>query len=160
MEGVGEDGRMYLLDRPDLGAVQNKLWMLYLHAENQRDELKDQLKYKVDQLARREVGLLEWQDALSNKEHKLEHGEDNLSVLMHELRVKDMLLADKDIEIRKRDRELEDGVRQCKEDVRREVEVCCCVLCCFIIVLFRNIRGFMAVRKGPMTMGGRCVCCL
>ena len=59
----------------------------------------------------------------------LESGEDNICGLMRELRVKDMLLADKDIEIKKKDRELEDNLRQCKEDVRREVEVGCCVLC-------------------------------
>ena len=76
---------------------------------------------------------------------------------MRELRVKDMLLADKDIEIRKKDRELEDSVRQAREDVRREVEVGCCVLCYFIIVLFRNISAYMAVIRGRMTMGGRCV---
>ena len=111
MEGVGEDGRMFLLKRPNADAVQNKLWMLYLNAEKQRDEMKDQLKFKVEQLARREEGLREWQDALSNKEYKLEHGEDNLSALMRELRVKDMLLADKDCLIKQRDREIEDGVR-------------------------------------------------
>ena len=74
MEGVGDDGRFYLLDRPSPEAVQNRLWMLYLAAEKKKDELRDQLKFKVDQLARKEEGLLEWQDALSNKEHKLETG--------------------------------------------------------------------------------------
>ena len=129
MEGVGDDGRFYLLDRPSPDAVQNKLWMLYMHAEKERDSLREQLKFKVDQLNRKEESLLEWQDALSSKEVKLESGEDNLCWLMRELRVKDMLLADKDIVIRKKDRELEDNIRQCKEDVRREVEVGCCVLC-------------------------------
>ena len=83
----------------------------------------------MEQLTRREEGLIEWQDALSSKELKLESGEDNICGLMHELCIKDMLLADKDIEIKKKDRELEDNMRQCKEDVRKEVEVGCCVLC-------------------------------
>ena len=52
-----------------------------------------------------------------------ESGKDSLCGMMRELRVKDMLLVDKDIEIRKKDRELEDCVRQAREDVRREVEV-------------------------------------
>ena len=72
MEGVGDDGRFYLLDQPSNEEVQNQLWMLYLASEKKRQELKDQLKFKVDQLARKEEGLLEWQDALSRKEQKLE----------------------------------------------------------------------------------------
>ena len=80
-------------------------------------------------MTRREEGLNEWQDALSTKELKLESGEDNICGLMRELRIKDMLIADKEIEIKRKDRELEDNKRQCQEDVRREVEVGCCMLC-------------------------------
>ena len=40
VEGVGTDGRMYILERPSNEAVQNKLWMLYLNAEEKKDELK------------------------------------------------------------------------------------------------------------------------
>ena len=47
VEGVGNDGRIYILERPSPEAVQNKLWMLYLNAEEKKDELKNQLKYKV-----------------------------------------------------------------------------------------------------------------
>ena len=112
------------MDRPSPEAVQNRLWMLLLSAEQKRDELRDRLKFKVDQLNRREEGLLEWENEVANREWKLEHGEDNLCGMMRELRVKDMLLADKDIEIKKKDRQLEDNVRQAMEDVRREVEVC------------------------------------
>ena len=157
MEGVGNDGQFYLLDRPSNEEVQNRLWMLYLASEKKRQELKDQLKFKVEQLARKEEGLLEWQDALSNKEQKLENGEDNLCSLMREIRIKDMLLVDKDIELKKKDREIEDNLRQCKEDVRREVEVCWCVLCCCIIVLLRIIEGSMGVIVDRMMRGGRCV---
>ena len=117
------------MERPSPEAVQNKLWMLYLDAEQKRDELKSQLKYKVEQLACKEEGLIEWQDALANKEVKIESGEDSICNMMRELYLKDMLIADKEIEIKKKDREIEDHHRQCKEDVRREVEVGCCVLC-------------------------------
>ena len=47
MEGVGNDGRFFLLERPSPEAVQNKLWMLYQNAEQKKDEMRDQLKYKV-----------------------------------------------------------------------------------------------------------------
>ena len=157
MEGVGDDGRLFLLERPSPEALQNKLWMLYLDAEQKRDELKSQLKYKVEQLTRKEEGLIEWQDALAIKEVKIESGKDSLCNMMRELHMKDMLLVDKEIEIKKKDREIEDHLRQCKEDVRREVEVGCCVLCCFIIVLLRIIEGSMGVRKDHMMTGGRCV---
>ena len=137
MEGVDNHGRFYLFDRPSPQAVQNKLWMLLLSAEQSRDELRDQLKYKVETLARREEGLLEWQNTLGTREWKLESGEDSLCSMMRELRVKDMLLGDKDDEIRKIRREMEDSVRHAREDVCREVEVGCCVWCCFLLCLFR-----------------------
>ena len=83
----------------------------------------------MEQLTRKEESLIEWHDALSSRELKLESGEDNLCSLIRKIRIKDSLLSDKDIIINKKDREMEDILRQCREDVRREVEVCCCVLC-------------------------------
>ena len=80
-------------------------------------------------MTHKEESLIEWQDALCSRGLKLESGEDNLWDLMREIRIKDTLLPDKDIEIKRKDREMEDMLRQCKEDVRREVEVGCCVLC-------------------------------
>ena len=44
VEGVGKDGRMYILERPSPEAVQKKLWMFYLHSKEKKDELKSQLK--------------------------------------------------------------------------------------------------------------------
>ena len=99
--------------------------------------MRDQLKYKVETLARREEGFLEWQNTLATREWKLESGEDSLCNMMRELQVKDMLLGDKDDEIRKIRREMEDSVRHAREDVRREVEVGCCVWCYFLLCLFR-----------------------
>ena len=49
---------------------------------------------------------------------------------MREIRIKDSLLAEKDVLIGKKDRDIEDIRRECQEDVRREVEVCECVVCC------------------------------
>ena len=50
----------------------------------------------MEQLTRREEDLKEWQNALSDKELKIESGEDSICGLMKELRLKDMLLSDKD----------------------------------------------------------------
>ena len=43
---------------------------------------------------------------------------------MREIRIKDSLLADKDVLINKKDRDMEDLRRECREDISREVEVC------------------------------------
>ena len=123
MEGVDSHGRFYLLDHPSPQAVQDKLWMLLLPAEKSRDEMRDQLKYKVETLVRREAGLLEWQNALDTRERKIDSGEESLCNLMRELRVKDTVIVDKDVENRRIRKELEDSVRQAREDVRREIEV-------------------------------------
>ena len=98
--------------------------MLLIDAEQKRDEYQDRLRFKVDALKRKEEDLLGWENEVANREWKLENSEDNLSSMMRELRLKDILLADKNNEIKKKDRELEDQVRQARADVRREVEVC------------------------------------
>ena len=137
MEGVDSHGRFYLLEHPSPHAVQDKLWMLLFSAEKSRDEMRDQLKYKVETLVRREAGLLEWQNTLSTRERKIDSGEESLCSMMRELCVKDTLLVDKDIEIRRVKKDLEDSVRQAREDVHTEIEVGCYVWCCFLLCLFR-----------------------
>ena len=40
MEGVGSDGRMFVLQRPTEADQINTLWGLYLGAEKEKEELK------------------------------------------------------------------------------------------------------------------------
>ena len=61
---------------------------------------------------------------LSEKEYKLESGQDNLCHLMTELRIKDSLLAEKDLIIGNKDKEMDDVRREAQESVKQEVEVC------------------------------------
>ena len=75
-------------------------------------------------MRRKEEGLRHWQSVLSEKEYKLESGEDNLCNLMREIRIKDSLLAEKDLIIGKKDRDMDDVRREYQENVKQEVEVC------------------------------------
>ena len=75
-------------------------------------------------MKRKEESLGDWQTQLSNREYKLESGEENLCSLMREIRIKDSLLADKDVLINKKDRDMDDLRRECREDIRREGGVC------------------------------------
>ena len=47
VEGVGSDGRMFLLQRPTEAEVQSQLWALYLGAEKEKEEMKARLDFKV-----------------------------------------------------------------------------------------------------------------
>ena len=47
MEGVGPDGRMYLLNRPPEEEQISTLWKLYLSAERDKESLKAKLQYQV-----------------------------------------------------------------------------------------------------------------
>ena len=75
-------------------------------------------------MRRKEEGLRHWQSVLSEKEYKLESGEDNLCHLMREIRIKDSLLAEKDLIIGNKDKAMDDVRRECQENVKQEVEVC------------------------------------
>ena len=65
-----------------------------------------------------------WQSVLSEKEYKLESGQDNLCHLMTELRIKDSLLAEKDLIIGNKEKEMDDVRREAQESVTQQVEVC------------------------------------
>ena len=61
---------------------------------------------------------------LSEKEYKLESGQENLCHLMTELRIKDSLLAEKDVIIGNKEKEMDDVRRSAQESVTQQVEVC------------------------------------
>ena len=61
---------------------------------------------------------------LSNRERKIECGEDSISNLLRVCRIKDSLLADKDVLIASKDKAIEDIVRENQGSVNEEVEVC------------------------------------
>ena len=69
---MDSNGRFYLLERPNPHDVQDKLWMMVLSVTKARDEMKEQLKKKVEVLVRKEAGLLEWQHLLDVRERKLD----------------------------------------------------------------------------------------
>ena len=47
VEGVGADGRMFVMARPSEAEQINTLWGLYLGAEKEKEELKARLDFKV-----------------------------------------------------------------------------------------------------------------
>ena len=100
------------------------MWLLLIDAEQKKEEYKDRLRFKVDELKRKEETLLVWEDNVANCEWKVENGEDNIASLMREIKLKDILLADKTNELNKKNRELEDRFREARADVHREMEVC------------------------------------
>ena len=61
---------------------------------------------------------------LSEKEYELESGQENLCHLMTELRIKDSLLAEKDVIIGNKEKEMDDVRRSAQESVTQQVEVC------------------------------------
>ena len=65
-----------------------------------------------------------WQSVLSEKEYKMESSQENLCHLMTELRIKDSLLAEKDVIIGNKEKEMDDVRRSAQESVTQQVEVC------------------------------------
>ena len=47
MEGVGKDGRMFLMNRPSEAEQISTLWRLFLTAEKDKEELKARLDFQV-----------------------------------------------------------------------------------------------------------------
>ena len=44
---MDSNGRMYLLQRPDHAEIEARLWRLYLEADDEKEDYKNRLKFKV-----------------------------------------------------------------------------------------------------------------
>ena len=121
------------MERPSPAEVQENMWRMVLSANKARDELKEKLKKKVEELKRQEQNLKDWQHHLDVCERKLDNDDEGLTKLMRELRVKETTIVDKDAEIRRMKREMDNSVMPAREEVQREIEVgvCCVVFCLF-----------------------------
>ena len=97
---------------------------MYIDAEQKKEDYKNRLRFKVDEVKRKEEDLIMWEDTVANHEWKVEHSEDNIVSLMRKVKLKDILLIDKTAEVNKYKREMEDSVREARADVRRFEEVC------------------------------------
>ena len=75
-------------------------------------------------MKRKEGKLFQWHIALSNREYKVESGEDNINHLLRECRIKDSLLADKDVLIATKNKAIAEIVSANQGSVNEEVEVC------------------------------------
>ena len=163
MEGVDSNGRMYLLKRPDHAEIEARLWRLYIGAEEKMEDYRNRLRFKVEDARRKEQDLVEWEDALSYREYKLDNAEDTVITLMRELKLKEVLILEKTAEASKYKRQAEDAVREARANERRFEEVCVLYVLC-VNVLSRTSERFMDVRKVVMTMDTRfvsvCVECI
>ena len=74
-------------------------------------------------MKRKKEKLFQWNLALSDREYRVESGENSVSNLMRECRIKDCLLADKDVLIAAKDKTIAEIVSANQGDVNDEIEV-------------------------------------
>ena len=63
---------------------------MLMDAEQKKEDYKNRLRFKVDEIKRKEEDLLVWEDNVANHEWKVEHWEDNIFSLMREIKLKEM----------------------------------------------------------------------
>ena len=101
--------------------------------------------------------MREWEDELACREYKIDNAEDTVLTLKRELKLKDVLILEKEALAIKYERDADNAVREAKENERSFEEVCVLYVLC-VTVLFRPLGRFMVVRKVVMTMDIRLVC--
>ena len=99
------------------------MWRMVLSANGAKDELKEKLKKKVEELKRQEQNLADWEHHLDVRERRLDNDDDRLSKQMQDLRVKESVIVNKDDEIRRMRCEIDNNIMRAREDVQREVQV-------------------------------------
>ena len=62
---MGENGHFYLLQRPSHEEIQARLWLMYIDAEQKKEDYKNRLRFKVDDARRKEQDLIVWEDTLA-----------------------------------------------------------------------------------------------
>ena len=123
-----------MLEPPSHAEVQENMWRMVILANKAKDELKEKLKKKVEELKRQEQNLIDLLHHLDVRERRLDNDDDGLTKLMRELRVKETAVVYKDAKICRMRHEMDDNVMRAREEVQREIKVgvCCVVLCLFM----------------------------
>ena len=111
------------MERPSHAEVQESMWRMIIEANRAKDELKEKLEKKVEDLKRQEQTLADWEHHLDVHERWLDNDDDGLSKLMRDLRLKESVIVNKDDEIRRMRREMDNHIMRAREDVQREVQV-------------------------------------
>ena len=75
-------------------------------------------------MKRKKEKLFQWHLALSDREYRVESGEDSVSNLLRECRIKDSLLANKDVLIAAKDKTIVEIVSANQGSVNDKIEVC------------------------------------
>ena len=108
-------------------------------------------------MKRKKEKLFQWNLALSDREFKVESGENSVCNLMRECRIKDCLLADKDVLIAAKDKTIAEIVSTNQRDVNDEIEVCWLFVLIYKVHVYRILWSYIKCTKGPLRMVGRSV---
>ena len=65
---MGPSGRKYLLERPSHAEVEETLWRMVFDAKHEKEELKEKLKKKDEDLKKQEKNLIDWEHHLDVRE--------------------------------------------------------------------------------------------
>ena len=93
---------------------------MVIEANCAKDELKEKLKKKVEELKRQEQTLTDWEHHLDVRERRMDNDDDGLSKLMKDLRVKESVIVNKDDEIIRMKHEMDDHIFRARKNRDRE----------------------------------------
>ena len=106
-------------------------------------------------MKRKKEKLFQWNLALSDREYRVESGENSVSSLMRECRIKDCLLADKDVLIAAKDKTIAEIVSANQGDVNDEIEVCWLFVLIYKVHVYRILWSYISVTREPLMTVGR-----
>ena len=86
---------------------------MVIEANCAKEELKEKLKKKDEDLKRQEQNLIDWEHHLDVREWRIDNDDDGLSKLMKDLRVKEGVIDTKNDELRKMKREMDEHIFFC-----------------------------------------------
>ena len=69
---------------------------MVIEANCAKEELKEKLKKKDEDLKRQEQNLIDWEHHLDVRERRIDNDDDGLSKLIKDLRVKESVIVNKD----------------------------------------------------------------
>ena len=106
-------------------------------------------------MKRKKEKLFQWNLALSDREYRVESGENSVSNLMRECRIKDCLLADKDVLIAAKDKTIAEIVSANQGDVNDKIEVYWLFVLIYKVHVYRILWSYIKCTKEPLRTVGR-----
>ena len=124
--------------RPPPDEVEDTLWRMVCESRRREDDMRKELRDKVEQLRKEEQNLEDWEHYLNVQERRIKVSDEHLSQLMKDLHLKNDKIDSQIDEICQLKRDIDEGICKAREEREGELKVsvlCRLFMCSYLFII-------------------------